>query len=234
MGGCTTRGSQGRAGWDAYFGTRRGIELSAEVGRCADREPERTRLRGATMSTVASPVAGDMRPVRFASHGQSAGAVGDLTPGSVIRAKWSLRRGAERTHCRARKSRRFPDAVTCGVTQRLVPVPLIDPFDRAVSRTCGSRSPIAATSAAPTACRRRAWMAPPDRAAHLRGDRPGRPGLRRAVRVRGDPPHRRRAARAGAHHPADRDARAARRRHRADDQRREAAPRPRTTSSPPG
>ena len=77
------------------------------------------------------------------------------------------------------------------------------------------------------------WL-PADRAAHLRGDRPGRPGLRRALRVRGDPPHRRRAARAGPHHPARRAARAARRRHRADDERREAAPRSRTIWPRPG
>ena len=66
-------------------------------------------------------------------------------------------------------------------------------------------------------------LAAPHRAAHLRGDRPDRPGLRRALRLRGDPAHRRRAARAGPRRPARRDARAARRRPRAHDQRREAA-----------
>ena len=40
------------------------------------------------------------------------------------------------------------------------------------------------------------WL-PRDGAAHLRGDRARRPGLRRALRLRRHPPHRRRADRAG-------------------------------------
>ena len=40
-------------------------------------------------------------------------------------------------------------------------------------------------------------LAAPRPAPHLRGDRPDRPGLRRALRLRVDPAHRRRAARSG-------------------------------------
>ena len=77
-------------------------------------------------------------------------------------------------------------------------------------------------------------VAAPRGAAHLRGDRPDRPGLRRALRLRGDPGHRRRAARAGARDPARAAARAARRRHRDDDERRAAARSSRTISPRPG
>ena len=75
-------------------------------------------------------------------------------------------------------------------------------------------------------------MARPRRAPHLRGAGPDRPGLRRAVRVRGDPGHRRRADRAGPPPRLFEHARPPRRRPRDDDQRR-AAPRARRTTSPP-
>ena len=102
--------------------------------------------------------------------------------------------------------------------------------------TCASRSPTAATSAAPTACRKRAcaWL-PARRAAHLRGDRAHRPGLRRALRLRRASASPAASPRCG---PTSRCSSSklarARRRPGAHHQRRHAPARSPTTSRPPG
>ena len=63
--------------------------------------------------------------------------------------------------------------------------------------TCASRSPTAATSAACTACPRRAWSGCPATSCSPSRRSSGSPGSGRALRVRHHPPHRRRADGAG-------------------------------------
>ena len=138
----------GTRGWRA-LGTRRSIELSAEVGRCADRERERTRPWEPLPGTTVVP--------------------------TVVPAPYP---GCDRRADPLDRSVRAPGQGPADLDHRPLQLPL-----RVLHAGRGHA------------------VAAPRRAAHLRGDRPDRPGLRRALRVRGHPPHRRRAARAGARHP---------------------------------